>query len=317
MKARFKTCVALAIAAYSLSGMAQSDFVVATGNTTPDKETKQVTSTYVLMFRDIKKVCDNVVPLTEKPSNGSYSNLEFMANKEADAAILQGDVLSFIDQTDPAKVANIKTLFTLAPEELHFIARADVKTEGGINIGGMNFRGTKVEYRTLDDLAGRQVGAVGGSILSGRVVAKQSGLNFQMVDATSNEKLKEDLLNGKFDAILIVGGAPHNLVKGLDQRFRLLPISQETASKLKAYTKATLSYSNLNQAGVPSVQTQALFVTRVFRDPEMQQKLAKLRACVTSKVYALQDAKGTHPKWAQVDPQDKGRWSYYELPAAK
>jgi TRAP-type uncharacterized transport system substrate-binding protein len=308
-----KTLIALA-SLIALSVFAQEALVVATGDLTPDPSAGgRPKSTYAAMYRDLIRACSNVVPLQERTSTGSPMNLQLLADKEVDGAIVQGDLLTFIDQTDPAKVANVKTVFALAPEELHFIARADVKKEGGI----MGYGATKVEFKTLADLQGRKVGGVGGSILSGRVVAKQSGLNFQMVDAGNNENLQKMLLEGQFDAILVVGGAPHGLVKTLDARFRLLPISSETAEKLKAYTKATLSYANLNQAGVPTVQTQALLVSRVFRDPEMLNKLSKFRACFKSSVYKLQDAKGTHPKWGQVDPANEGKWAYYELPAAK
>ena len=303
--------IIIAFAAFaSLSVFAQDSFVVATGDSKKG-------STYSAMFRELNKVCSAALPMVEKETTGSPENIDLLTSNTVNAAIAQGDLISYIDQTDPAKVQNVKTVFALAPEELHFIARADVKKEGGYGIGGFKVGGQEVSFRTLDDLAGRKVGGVGGSILSGRVVSKQSGLNFQMVDAGNNENLQKMLLDGSFDAILVVGGAPHGLVKTLDTRFRILPISQETAAKLKAYMPAKLSYSNLNQAGVPTVATQALFVSRSYRSPAMLASLAKLRACFEQQVPNLQDARGTHPKWQVVDTANRGRWVWYELPAAK
>lgn len=289
---------------------AQEQFIVATGDS-------KAGSTYSAMFRELNQTCSAALPMTEKESNGSVTNLQLLTDNQVNAAIVQGDLLNFVDQTDPAKVQNVKTLFTLAPEELHFIARADIKTEGGYGVGKFRFGADKVEFKTLSDLAGRKVGAVGGSILSGRVVAKQSGLNFQMVDAGNNDNLKKSLLDGTFDAILVVGGAPHGLVKSLDTNFRLLPVSQETASQLKAYTATKLSYQNLNQSGIPAVQTQALFVSRTYRSPQMLQKLASLRKCFNEQVPNIQDRTGSHPKWQQVDVSNQGKWTYYELPASK
>jgi TRAP-type uncharacterized transport system substrate-binding protein len=313
-----KTFIAVSVVALvAFPVVAQEQFRVATGSQTLDKVTNKPTSTYTWMFRDINQVCQAALPMTEVGSNGSPQNVEFLTSKEVNGAFVQGDLLAYMDQTDPAKVANIKTVFALAPEELHFIARADVKKEGGVTVGGYNIGGNAVQFKTLADLAGRKVGAVGGSILSGRVVAKQSGLNFQMVDAGSNDALVKGLLDGTYDAVLVVAGQPSGLVKTLDQRYRILPVSQETAEKLTAYTKATLSYGNLNQAGVPTVATQALFVSRVFRDPDMLARLSKLRTCFQNNVYKLQDANGTHPKWADVDPKNNGKWAYYDLPAAK
>lgn len=289
--------------------VAQGSFVVATGNS-------KAGSTYSAMYRELAKVCSSALTVSERETNGSPENIQLLTDNQVDGAIIQGDLASYIDQTDPQKIANVKTLFALAPEELHFIARADVKKEGGYGFGKFKVGGENIEFKTLDDLAGRKVGGVGGSILSGRVVAKQSGVAFQMVDAGNNDELKRMLLDGTFDAILVVGGAPHGLVKTLDTQFRLLPVSQETAAKLKAYSPAKLSYANMNQAGVPTVQTQALFVSRTYRSPQRLNDLAKLRACFEREVPNLQDARGSHPKWQQVDIANKGKWTWYELPVA-
>lgn len=79
------------------------------------------------------------------------------------------------------------------------------------------------------------------------------------------------------------------------------------------YKPAKLSYSNLNQAGVDSVSTQAQLVTRVWRGEDMQNKLKALRQCFTRNVPNIQDTVGSHAKWQDVKPADKGSWTYYEL----
>ncbi len=83
------------------------------------------------------------------------------------------------------------------------------------------------------------------------------------------------------------------------------------------YAPTKLSYSNMNQAGIDSVTTQSLLVTRTYRSPDMQNTLAKLRDCFNKEVPNLQDARGSHPKWQLVDTADKGKWDYYDLPKAK
>ncbi len=298
----FSAALALCVSAY-----AQDAFVVSTGDA-------KAGSTYSKVFNEFAKVCSKAVPMAEQTSNGSLMNLDNLSSNKVNAAIIQSDLLAFTKATDPAKVNNIKTLVTLYPEELHFIARGDVKKEGGF----MGIGANKVTFNTLNDLAGRVVGAVGGSVLSGRVVSAQSGLNFQIAEFPKNDALKAALLEGKVDTILVVGGAPHALVASLDQRFKLLSVSPELQKKLGGvYAPTKLSYSNMNQAGIDSVTTQSLLVTRTYRSPDMQNTLAKLRDCFNKEVPNLQDARGSHPKWQLVDTADKGKWDYYDLPKAK
>lgn len=298
------------LAAVALMGVAQAQdaFVVSTGDA-------KAGSTYSKVFNEFAKVCSKAGhPLAELTSTGSLMNLDNLSSNKVNAAIMQADLLAFTKATDPAKVANIKTLVTLYPEELHFIARGDVKKEGGV----LGFGGTKVTFNTLNDLAGRPVGAVGGSVLSGRVVAAQSGLNFQIAEFPNNDALKAALLEGKVDSILVVGGAPHGLVTSLDQRFKLLSVPADMQKKLGGvYAPTKLSYSNLNQAGVDGLTTQSILVTRTYRAPAMLATLSKIRECFVNEVPNLADSRGSHPKWQLVDVADKGKWEWYDLPKAK
>lgn len=308
MKTLRTSFIALALSVASIGAFAQDVLVVSTGDA-------KAGSTYSKVFNELNRVCSaKNAPMTELTSTGSIQNIDNLTSNKVDAAVVQADLLFFTKATDPAKIANVKTLVSLYPEELHFIARADVKKEGGF----MGLGGNKVSFNTLNDLSGRPVGAVGGSVLSGRVVSAQSGLNFQIVEFPNNDALKTALLEGKVDSILVVGGAPHALVTSLDQRFRLLPVSAELQKKLgSVYAPAKLSYSNLNQAGIDTITTQSLIVTRTYKSPAKLQQLAKIRECFVNEVPNIQDARGSHPKWQLVDVADKGKWDYYDLPKAK
>lgn len=302
-----KIITALILAASALVAQAQN-FTVATGDFKGG-------STYSRMFRELQAKCNRTpgVPLLEeRETNGGATNMALVAGNQVAGAIVPTDMLFFTKMTDEAKVANIRTLFTLHPEELHFVARADVKKEGGY-LGGL-VGGQKVSYNNVADLAGRPVGAVGGSVYSGRVFSQQSKLNFSVVEFPNNEALKNALLSKQVDAILVVGGAPHALVSSLDQQYRLLEVSPDTQKAVgNLYKSAKLSYGNLNQAGVNTVATQAQFVTRVWRSDDMQKSLKALRECFTKNLPVIQDTLGTHPKWALVNSDDKGPWTYYDL----
>lgn len=284
-----------------LSFNAFAQFTVATGDA-------KTGSPYSKMFNQLNARCTE--KMTEHGTNGSIQNIELLTSNAVNAAIVQTDMLFFMKSTDPEKVANVKTLFTLHPEELHFVARADTKTEGGI----LGIGGNKVTFNTVGDLKSRTVGAVGGSVVSGRIFSSQSGLNFKVQQFANNDELKSALLDGRVDTILIVGGAPHDLVKSLDTKFRILAVDTGTAAKVAAvYKPAKVSYTNLNQAGVNTVSTQANFVTRVYRSSEKIEQLKQIRNCFNTKLVGIVDATGTHPKWQLVNQSDRGNWPYYEL----
>ena len=279
------------------------EFVVATGDAKGG-------STYSKMFNELNKACSKSIQMTEQQSTGSIANLDMLISNKVNAAMVQADMLFFNKATDEAKVANIKTLVTLYPEELHFVARGDVKKEGGF----MGIGANKVVFNSINDLASRPVGAVGGSVLSGRVVSSQSGLNFQVVEFPNNDSLKAALLEGKIDAILVVGGAPHSLISSLDQRYKLLSVPADMQKKLSGvYSPTKLSYSNLNQAGVTSIATQSLLVARTYKSPAMISQMSKLRSCFKAETPNIADTRNTHAKWQLVDVDDQGKWAYYDL----
>lgn len=297
-----KTIVSLSILMASIGTYGQ-ELVVATGDAKGG-------STYSKMFNELYRVCSKTVPMLEQQSTGSIANLDMLSSNKVNAAMVQADMLFFNKATDEAKVANIKTLVSLYPEELHFIARGDVKTEGGF----MGIGGSKVVFNTINDLASRSVGAVGGSVLTGRVVSAQSGLKLNIVEFPSNDAMKSSLLDGKIDAILVVGGAPHSLIASLDQRYKLLSVPLDMQKKLSGvYAPTKLSYSNLNQAGIQSITTQSLLVTRTYKSPAMLSQLGKLRECFNNEAPNLADTRNSHPKWQLVNTQDTGKWEYYNL----
>lgn len=270
-------------------------------------------STYTQMFSELKVACPNVA-MSPTFTSGSPQNVELLTTNKVNAAFVQSDLLFFIRATDEAKVANIKTLVGLHPEELHFIARADVKTEGGYGVGRFKIGGDKVSFTTLADLSGRAVGAVGGSVLSANTVSRYGALKLRVVEYPNNDALKAALLAGDVDAILVVGGAPHALVGSLDQRYRILPIGEDTQRMLKdVYTPTKVSYSNLGAAGVSTVATQALLVSRTYSGQAMLDKLSALRKCFNAQLGDIKDTTGTHPKWQDVQLSKPGLWPIYEL----
>lgn len=272
-------------------------------------------STYSHMIGTIGQTCSTAeMQIKEKTTTGSDENVKLITNNQVDGAIIQNDFLAAAKMQNPKSVANVRTVFALHPEEVHFIARADVKTEGGVTIGGFNLGGDKIQFNQLDDLRDRAVGAVGGSLRTGQIISEYLKLGLKMTSYASTTAMLTDLLSKKIDAILIVSGAPSAAVEALDSRYKMLSVrgNQDIAN---VYAATKVQYSKLNNGNaVDTVATQALLVSRVFRSPEMQVSLAKLRTCLTENLVRIQDARGSHPKWQDVKVDDHGKWEWYELP---
>lgn len=306
----FLLAVIMAILAGDSFAQAADEFRVATGDVKGG-------STYVTMFNELSAACGTASKLTQVSTNGSVQNLDMLLDNAVDAAIIQGDLAEYERTVNPDRVAGLRTLFTLHPEEIHFIARADVKKEGGFM--GTNIGADSVTFTKLEDLRGRTIGAVGGSVKTGQLLARLTGLAFTVQDMGDNTKLRAALVAKQLDAILVVAGAPSKFVQSLDTNFRLLPVTGEMAAQMSKirpiYKAATITYNNLSQT-VPTVSTQALLLTRTYKSPAMLNRLAVLRACFVRELPTIQDRRGTHAKWQLVNSDDKGTWQWYDgLPA--
>lgn len=266
--------------------------------------------TYSKMFDQAVGVCQQRLVLTPyKPAtSGSVQNVELLMGNKVNAGIVQADVLFFRAMTDNRTANTIKTLFGLHPEEIHLVARADGVKDGGI----LGFGGTRVIFNDVTDLEDRNIGAVGGSVITANILAAQSGIKMNVIAMNSNADALSALRDKKVDAVVVVGGQPMTLISELSSEFKLLSINEKTAEKLNAiYSKATLNYSNVGANGVPTLATQALFVTRDYRTPEMVEALIAFRSCVKEKVSSLAETLGNHEKWQDVDPNNMGKWPVY------
>lgn len=294
----------LAVAAAALMATpayTQTTLKVATGSTK---------GTYSAMFREIYQVCGSDVGMVEVPSSGSQENINQLVGNQVNAAFVQSDVLYLRSRTE--ELGNVKTLMALHPEQVHFVAKADTKVGG--NLVGMG----KVPLTDITQLVEKKVGAAGGSSVTSQVIRLQSEIAYSTVIYDTNDAAKKALDEGKVDAVLFVGGAPLGAVAGLGADYRLLSIPPATIEKLKGvYKPARLNYPKMGAAGVTTVSTDALFVTREYKTDKMVQSLARFRACALGKVEELKETTGTHPAWQAVDPGNKGKWPYYELPVAK
>ena len=294
---------ALILAAAAISASAQQ-LQVATGS---------ASGTYATMFKQLAGRCGNSVALVEIATTGSQDNMERLVGNQVNAAFVQSDVLYLRARTED--LSNIKTLIALHPEQVHLLARSS----SGIKTGGtMGFGAKEVVLNELRDLGGRRVGAAGGSTVTAQVVRLQSEVPFNVVPMANEAAVRKALDEGAIDAGLFVGGAPLPFIAGLGAEYKLLSIAPATVEKLKGvYRPARLNYSKMGAAGIATVSTDALFVTRQYKTQRMTDGLAKLRSCAFTELDDLKETTGTHPAWQAIETGNKGKWAWYELPSAK
>lgn len=293
--------LALSLALFAASSFAQT-VKVATGG---------AKLTYSAMFKQMTEVCGNTVPLVEVNSTGSMANIDMLVGNEVNAGFVQSDVLWLRARTE--ELGNVKTLLALHSEQIHLIARNEIVKTGGV----MGIGAKESVLQDITHLSGRRVGASGGSAVTAKVVRLQSEVAFQVVEYPTNDALMLALGKGEVDAALIVGGQPVALVKGLSAAFKLLSIPASVQERLKGvYKTARLTYSNLNAAGVTTMSTEALMVSREYKTPKMLASLGAFRSCVLGKVDEIKDTTGSHPAWQGVDVNNKGKWAWMDLPGA-
>lgn len=238
-------------------------------------------------------------------SSGTVENIDRLVGNKVNAAFVQSDVLWFRDKTE--SLGHIKTLLAMHPEQVHLLAL----TNSGLKTGNIINR-REVVFTGLDSLAGYTVGATGGAVVTANVIRLQSEVPFNVVEFEKGSDVLAALTAGKIQAAVFVGGAPLGLIESMGAAYKLLPIVGPAAEKLKsAYRPATISYSKLHQStGVPTVTTDALFVTRSYTTKHTIEALQNLRACVLRNLPDIKDTTGTHPAWQKVDPDNLGKWPH-------
>lgn len=308
MKRIFAAILAIAL---STTVLAQEKFIVAGGGGLKKG------STYSQMLGELSGVCSSdQFQIEEKNTNGGVQNLELLRGSQVEAAMVPTSVLYAMRMDNPASVSNIKTLFSLHNEEVHLIAYSGERKEGGYGIGKLKFGQTTIAYNNADDLKGRPVGAVGGSVIDARVLSDLLKLGFQVISYDDNDKLKAAMVSGEIDAAIVVAGAPSSFVASLPQnQYKLLPIRGNNDTNV-AYSPTKVQYQNLGGRSVDTLSTQALMVSRNFRSPQMLGNLANLRKCFQDNLEKIQDKRGSHPKWQDVDASQQGKWEWYNLNAS-
>lgn len=278
--------------------------------------TGSASGTYAAVFKDIKSQCSgNGLQLTEVTTSGGAENIDNAVNNKCDAFFAQNDTEQFAADADPSAGPNkLRVLVPLYPEEVHVVALKDLsKTTGGIGFGKFKVGSTTSSLNNLADLEGLKVGAWGGSVTTAQVINLRGSVHFDVVTFQEPSVAKKALDAGEIAAIIAVGGRPLGFVSGLDQRYKLLKIDGDLASRVKVYQPATVNYSKMGDGGkATTVSARSSLMVKNYTTPARRGALAALKSCIIGSMDEFKEGTGHHPKWSDVDVTADTSWPLYD-----
>lgn len=298
-----KTSIALAVAVSLAASIAQAELVIGSGGKG---------NTYYSMVNSIVGVCSSdTLKLRNVESNGSDENLANLIKGSIHLAIVQADALQFEAMNDPRAGENdIKVLMVLHPEEMHVIARKDLKV-GGYGLGSLKVGGSAAQG--IEQLKDLKVGAWGGSYTTARAFNAQTHLGYEVVKFDKPEQAEAALRNKDIQAIIRVAGQEDGftakLVKTGD--YQLLNVTPTLASSATFYVPARLNYGG--GVAVPSLAAQALLVTSNFKSAAKKAEVSELKQCIISNMDEFREGGGHHSKWKEVKLDAPSARSFYEV----
>jgi TRAP transporter TAXI family solute receptor len=255
--------------------------------------TGRPSGTYFQFGQDISRlVARDQIKLDVIPSQGSIENvLQVYDRRTIQLAITQSDVLYFMAELGDDKtrevVSKIRIVMPLYVEELHVLAKPNIKT--------------------LEDLNGKRI-AVGdpgsGTSVTAEIVLAVAGIEPSAVFPVGGPAAVEGLQQDKVDAIFYVAGKPVRLLQETlepDTQFHLLPITGEKIRKVfgEPVEIPAGTYAWQNDA-VDTVGVLAGIMTRDFpADSDECKQVMRVSRMIQENLAWLRE-KG-HEKWATVD----------------
>lgn len=257
---------------------------------------------YSLLYANLEKVCGQVVPMCEHPTNGGLDNVNALSVKEADLGFAQLDTASSMKSDE-----NIAALVSVATLNTNFMHT--VVSSSGFNVPGPKKWGgmkdgdpIQVQLRSFSDLKGRTIGAVGSADLLIRQLNKQLGYNMTIRGFKSDADAIQAMKNpANIVAFVTVSGWPHGALKNLtpDSGLTLASFDAVVAAPyiVKPLNYRSMAVYNSNTLGVPN-----LLLARQFTGEKAAQ-VSKLRACMASSLTKLQQGK-FEPGWNEMKSLD-------------
>jgi TRAP-type uncharacterized transport system substrate-binding protein len=265
--------------------------------------------TYYRLMKEFDAVAPGLIVNLE--SDGSLTNIDRVMNNQTELGITQIDALFFRAMKETSLKERIRILALLHTEEIHFIAKSAARAEGGLFNTPLNAK--TVYLNSVEDLRGRKVGFWGGAVLTEGVITSMTLIGWTPVEHADQKSALEALRNDEVAALMAVGGQPLDWVSELSRDYRLLGVPDPMANRLgQVYDRTTLTYRNFGQDGVQALAVRAMLVTRNYASKGKRDQLQSLHEKLASAVGDIRETLGTHPKWAEIDPNaTTDRWPMY------
>jgi uncharacterized protein len=267
------------------------------------------TGTYYRLMKEFDEAAPGLIVNTE--SDGSLTNVDRVMENQAEIGITQLDALYIRAMKETNLKDRIRILALLHAEEIHFLAKSPPRSDSGIL--GLNFGSKPARIDSVDDLHGRKLGFWGGAIITEQVIAAMTLIGWAPIEYPDENATFAALKNDQIDALMAVGGQPLAWVSELSRDYRLLGVSDTMVARLApVYEKTTLTYRNLGQNGVQSLSVRAILVTRNYTSKSKHDQLQMIHDKLADAVGDIRETRGTHPKWAEIDPAaTTDKWPMY------
>lgn len=267
------------------------------GKTTLKMATGGVTGTYYAYSGAVSQVLSSKISnlsFDVQVTGASKANIYLVADKEADIAIVQNDVMYYankgIDLFDGEAVTGFSAMAGCYAEVCQIVSKSTINT--------------------VSDLKGMRVsvGDIGsGCEFNARQILEAYGISFDdiVVHNLSFNDSATAIKDGKIDAFFCVAGAPTTAIVELatSNNIKILEIDDEHAGKLiesyPFYTKFDVPGGSYK--GVDSdVQTVAVVATYIVSDGLSEDLVYNM----TKQLFESSDDIGkAHPKGAELNPE--------------
>jgi uncharacterized protein len=284
---------------------------------TPSKpmvvSTGATSATYYRLMKEFDEAAPGLIVNME--SDGSLTNIDRIMGNLAELGITQLDALNLRAMKEVNLKERIRVLLPLHLEEIHFLAKSAAKTEGGLGAFGIStgINAKTIYLNTFDDLRGRRIGFWGGAVITEQNIASMTLIGWAPVEFPDQRTALDALKADQVDALMAVGGQPLAWVGELSRDYKLLSVSDPMARRMdQSYEKTTLTYRNLGQEGVQALAVRAMLVTRVYTSRTKRDQLQTIHDRLAEVVADIRETRGTHPKWADIDPAGTtDKWPMY------
>jgi len=278
---------------------------------------------YHTWSKEAAGLCADVVNLQVVESDGGPQNLDRLVDNEAGLGPMQVDTL-LLNAQSGRDMGDIKVLIPLFPEQVHFIAKADLSVKTGGKFG-TNIGATDTPITSVTQLAGLTVGAAGGAQDTMMYLLNFGRLGFQPFRLQGSSKdTVAAVLKGTIQVGVLTGASPIQWLKDMapsdKAQLKFLSVPKEGLPGVNAYKMGQISYSGFggnSPPSIPAFTVNSVLMTQNYRVGPKAQALASFKRCLIERGPGKAEEDGASKAWRFVKADAAvGTYTMWESPAA-